>query len=128
MLDDTHHAASVDLNAGRLGPAHSWSDTARDVLNFVEHVLPAVQAEEAPAPWELQWEKDGRTAPQVVGIGHSYGASGLVQAANARPDLFSSLFLVEPMVSAEILRSRSPSARPSWSTTPPRATPSRSAP
>ncbi|BEI81548.1 hypothetical protein CcaverHIS002_0207080 [Cutaneotrichosporon cavernicola] len=99
MLDDTHHAASVDLNAGRLGPAHSWSDTARDVINFIEHVLPAVQAAEGEAPWQLAWNDKtaGRTAPQVVGIGHSYGASALVQAANSRPELFSSLFLVEPM-------------------------------
>ncbi|GMK54032.1 hypothetical protein CspeluHIS016_0106180 [Cutaneotrichosporon spelunceum] len=96
MLDDTHHAASVDLNAGRLGPAHSWSDTARDVINFVEHVLPAVQAAEGEAPWQLPWHKAGGTA-QVVGVGHSYGASALVQAANARPELFSSLFLIEPM-------------------------------
>lgn len=101
MLDDTHHAASIDLNAGRLGGVHSWSDTARDVLNFVEHVLPAVSAAEAKAPSELEWaaRTGSRTAPQVVGIGHSYGASALVQAAAARPDLFSSLFLVEPMVS-----------------------------
>lgn len=100
MLDDTHHGASVDLNAGRLGPAHSWSDTARDVVNFVEHVLPAVQAAEGEAPWQLAWhdKTGGRTAPQVVGVGHSYGASALVQAANARPELFSSLFLIEPMV------------------------------
>jgi pimeloyl-ACP methyl ester carboxylesterase len=99
LLDDANHAASVDLNAGRLGDVQAWRDDSRDVLNFVTHVLPGVYASEGRPGWQLAWT-DARPAnmPKVVGIGHSFGGNALVQAAAARPDLFESLFLVDPMV------------------------------
>ncbi|KAL1412834.1 hypothetical protein Q8F55_000583 [Vanrija albida] len=96
LLDDTNHGASVDLNAGRLGAAQSWVDDSRDVLNFVQHVLPRVDDD---AGWQLRWgAATGAGRPRtVIGLGHSFGGNGLVQAAHARPDLFSGLFLVDPM-------------------------------
>lgn len=106
FLDDPHHHSSLDLNAGRLGAVHSWTDTGREVINFVEHVLPAVlEAEQAEkeaqvpeTPWGLSWAPSRTTRPTpVIGVGHSYGGNGVVQAAHARPDLFAGIFLVEPM-------------------------------
>lgn len=98
FLDDVNHGVSIDLNAGNLAAPHTWVDTGRDIVNFVENVLPAVPA--GPAPQQLEWiDKGKRPSGQVVGIGHSYGGCGLVHAAHSRPDLFSSIFLVEPMVS-----------------------------
>lgn len=94
MVDDLHHGVSVDLNAGRLGDVQSWEDTGRDILNFVEHVLPTVAA---TSPWELEWTANGK-GPKVIGVGHSFGGSAMVHAAHARPDLFEALFLVDPMV------------------------------
>lgn len=96
LLDDTNHGASLDLNAGRLGPAQSWVDDSRDVLNFVQHVLPRVTDD---AEWHLRWgaaTASGRPRA-VIGMGHSFGGNALIQAAHARPDLFSGLFLVDPM-------------------------------
>lgn len=90
LLEDTHHGASIDLNEGKLGAIHNWCDTARDVINFIQHELPPGNAE-----YELAWHQ-GKGKP-VVGIGHSFGANALVQAAQARPDLFDALFLAEPM-------------------------------
>ncbi|GMK55193.1 hypothetical protein CspeluHIS016_0202490 [Cutaneotrichosporon spelunceum] len=97
LLDDANHAASCDLNSGRLGAVQAWRDDARDALNFVTHVLPAVYAEEQPG-WQLGWTSEAGNMPKVVGIGHSFGGNALVQAAAARPDLFEALFLVDPMV------------------------------
>ncbi|TXT15861.1 hypothetical protein VHUM_00364 [Vanrija humicola] len=96
LLDDTNHGASLDLNAGKLGPAQSWIDDSRDVLNFVQHVLPRVTDD---AEWHLRWgaaTASGRPRA-VIGMGHSFGGNALVQAAHARPDLFAGLFLVDPM-------------------------------
>lgn len=98
LLDDVQHGASVDVNAGRLGTSYSWVDIGRDIINLVENVLPSVK-DDPQAPWQLQWEEAGKgTPPKVILVGHSYGGSGVVHAAHARPDLFHSVFLAEPMV------------------------------
>ncbi len=34
----------------------------------------------------------------VIGVGHSFGANSTIMAANKRPDLFSKLILIEPVV------------------------------
>lgn len=95
FLDDVHHGASVDLNAGKLASMYAWADCARDCLNFVQHVLPT-----ASEAYQMQWT-DEATAPPVVGVGHSIGGNAMVQAARAAPARFSSLLLLEPMVSLQ---------------------------
>lgn len=100
LIDDNNSAASVDLNAGRLGQVQAWRDVARDVLNFVTHVLPGVYSSEEKPGWHLKWTQENGFAfptPPVIGLGHSFGGNALVQAAAERPDLFESLFLVDPM-------------------------------
>ncbi|EKD03337.1 hypothetical protein A1Q2_02366 [Trichosporon asahii var. asahii CBS 8904] len=109
FLEDTNHGVSVDLNKGRLGDALCWDDSARELINFVENVLPAVGDEADEAGFQLPFELGGKSAQQagktpadglkrkVVGIGHSYGGNALAQAAASRPDLFDAILLVEPM-------------------------------
>lgn len=108
LLEDTNHGASVDLNAGALGPAVVWDDSARELLNFVEHVLPAVPrregadfalpyAREAGAAGAADGAGGGEGKRRVIGVGHSYGANALVQAAHAWPGAFDALLLIEPM-------------------------------
>jgi len=58
FLDDIHHGASVDLNAGRLGPVHNWVDGGRDVVAAIEQTI--------------RRESPGQ---KVIGIGHSFGAN-----------------------------------------------------
>lgn len=85
---------SVDLNAGNLPAMHSWTDLARDLRNFLTHCMPEDGEE---VGWALEWRAERPTRP-VVGVGHSVGGNANVQAANASPELFESLFLIEPMV------------------------------
>ncbi|EJT46544.1 hypothetical protein A1Q1_04839 [Trichosporon asahii var. asahii CBS 2479] len=94
LLEDTHHGCSADLNAGKLARVVAWADVPRDVLNFVTHVLPSAVNSNSYA---LDWTDKEAPVKNLVGLGHSLGGNGLVQAAALRPDLFSSLFLVEPM-------------------------------
>jgi pimeloyl-ACP methyl ester carboxylesterase len=96
LIDDIVHNQSVDLNAGRLGDVHSWEDSGRDVLNFIQHVLPTTDVT-APTPWDVGWSDSAPPRRKVIGIGHSYGGASMMHAAHARPDLFDALFLVDPM-------------------------------
>ena len=71
MIDDVIHAASLDLNGGKLGPVHFWSDRGRDVINFVQHLLPSLQASDKPS-----WSREG-VRGKVIGIGHSFGGNAM---------------------------------------------------
>lgn len=46
---------------------------------------------------------DQNVAKPVIGIGHSMGASATVLAAIKRPDLFSSLVLIEPAMTSPVI-------------------------
>ncbi|TXT06152.1 hypothetical protein VHUM_03625 [Vanrija humicola] len=93
FIDAVHHGDSVTLNAGLLGPAVAWEDTARDVANFVKHVAPLSDRQ---APEHIPWRPSAQPR-RVIGIGHSFGGNALVQASAAYPQLLDALFLVEPM-------------------------------
>lgn len=99
LLDDCTHGMSVDLNEGKIGPAQTWEDTGRDVLNFVLHVLPGVRNQPVhELSWQLPWRPEGSIPLiPVVGMGGSFGGTGQICAAHARPDLFEAIFLVDPM-------------------------------
>lgn len=55
---------------------HSWETAANDLIQFL----------------------DERKLKRIIGAGHSFGAIATVIAANKRPDLFSKLVLVEPVI------------------------------
>ncbi|GMK58684.1 hypothetical protein CspeluHIS016_0601260 [Cutaneotrichosporon spelunceum] len=107
MLDDANHGASVDLNAGLLGPGQIWDDTARDLVNFIVHVLPAAREDEQIAsacfPWHLPWQLPWRPADaappvNVIGFGASFGGLAQARAAAFIPERYSGLFLADPML------------------------------
>ena len=133
FLEHTHAGASVDLNAGLIGVLHEWMDGARDVLNFIEHVMPSPEHEgEEVLQWKAtdsgSFKGKGQGNRKIIGVGHSVGGNTMyvfagfawrtkaygfpscrVQAAHARPDVFDALFLAEPIVNAalsKLLRSR----------------------
>ncbi len=60
------------------GPVEHWSQMARDICEFAEHV--------------------GIT--RAVGIGHSMGAHAILQAAHDRPGAFGQLVLFDPVILA----------------------------
>ncbi|KAI5453302.1 hypothetical protein NCC49_005782 [Naganishia albida] len=94
-LDFANQGESFRLNGGMIGPVASWADCARDILSLVQHCLPDVGV---PAPEHLVYAPK-RTIPnrRFVGVGHSIGGNTITQAAHAVPELFESLFLVDPM-------------------------------
>ncbi len=76
LLDDIHHGASVDLNAGLLGPVHSWSDGGRDVINLIEHLLPDSSREPLVDGEMIPWRRRAK-GRKVIGIGHSFGGNAM---------------------------------------------------
>ena len=82
LFDDVHHGASIDLNAGRIGPVHGWSDGGRDIVNFLTHVWKQDAAGDGQAypeqtlPWRPE-EGAGKKRRKVIGIGHSFGGNAL---------------------------------------------------
>ncbi|KAL7420780.1 hypothetical protein Q5752_004732 [Cryptotrichosporon argae] len=96
FLDDPRVGCSVDLNAGRLGAAFSVLDAARDVANFVGHVMPGPGKRVGKA---LGWH-DAPSSRKVVGVAHSYSGSVLVTAAAIDPGIMSALFLIEPTITS----------------------------
>ena len=83
FLEATHTGASMDLNAGRMGTLHDGMDPARDVLNFIEHVLPSSleTEEEEVLPWKGSdhgsVEGRGKGERKIIGIGHSVGGNAM---------------------------------------------------
>ena len=75
-----HHF--IAMNAQPLWPNsdhstfHTWQQGADDLIDFL----------------------DQRKLSGIVGMGHSFGAICTIMAANKRPDLFTRLVLIEPVV------------------------------
>jgi hypothetical protein len=77
LFDDIHHAASIDLNAGRIGGVHGWNDGGRDIVNFLRHVYRGVDGA-YPDGSNLNWKKKARGDNRIIiGVGHSVGANAL---------------------------------------------------
>ncbi|MCB9186578.1 MAG: alpha/beta hydrolase [Flavobacteriales bacterium] len=70
---------------------HTWETAADDMIRFL----------------------DERQLSGIIGAGHSFGAIATVIAANKRPDLFSKLVLVEPVILPKWIYRLSASA-PYW--------------
>lgn len=75
--DVAWHGASYRLNEEVLGDEPHWDDSARDILQLVNHF----QAD-MPAP--------------ILGVAQSWGAWALLRAAAWHPRLFAGLALMEP--------------------------------
>ena len=80
FVDDVHHAASIDLNAGKLGALHSWEDGGRDFINLLENVMPPTVGRLGEDGVVLPWRPASpskRIRRKIVGIGHSFGATAM---------------------------------------------------
>ncbi|VDC01692.1 unnamed protein product [Peniophora sp. CBMAI 1063] len=106
-LDAVQHGDSALLNEvnDSLGILFSWSDSARDVLCFLEHYLPPVPCTHLPTmlervPSELNqfWSTRGHPGRKVIGVGHSFGGCLLTLAARTAPSYFDALVLIDPLI------------------------------
>jgi hypothetical protein len=53
-------------------------DGGRDIINFVDHVLPGVEEDEGVLGEALPWrENKGGSGRKIIGVGHSFGGTGL---------------------------------------------------
>ena len=59
-MDDIHHGASIDLNAGLIGPVHNWVDGGRDVIAMIEQTV-----------------RQERPDKKIIGVGYSVGGNAL---------------------------------------------------
>ena len=55
-----------------------------------------IMTREQDADWLIEFLERTQTGP-VIGIGHSQGATATAMAAAKRPDLFSALYLIDPV-------------------------------
>ena len=79
LFDDVHHAASIDLNAGKIGSVHAWSDGGRDIVNFLQHVYDGPEeqyGDQGIMGWSLS-RHGKRGKRKVIGLGHSVGGNAL---------------------------------------------------
>jgi pimeloyl-ACP methyl ester carboxylesterase len=96
FIDELSHSVSADLNAGFLGTAEIWTDVARDIVNFIVHVLPS-----ADVRYQLDWAPAGVTK-RVYGLGASFGGAAQLIAAAYRPELFEGVMLVDGMTAPRV--------------------------
>ncbi|KAK3709553.1 hypothetical protein LTR37_010774 [Vermiconidia calcicola] len=83
-VDKSDHGASGIINERSQGDDPSYFDLARDLLLMINRY------------------RDQMTLP-IVGIGHSLGATALLELTRIHPRLFSSLILIDPIIGLEVL-------------------------
>jgi len=84
----------------------TWSDHARDILNFVLHFLPEELTPSAlptylprvPPEISEAREKRGFANRKLIVVGHSFGGCAATLAAHSTPAPFSGLVLVDPVI------------------------------
>ncbi|RDB23617.1 Peroxisomal membrane protein LPX1 [Hypsizygus marmoreus] len=104
--ESVQHGDACLINADKLGGVFDWSDNARDILNFLLHYLPS-KVSSSTLPTHLvrlpaQETEYRKTNPfkhrTFVAVGHSYGGCTSTLAALTHPALFSSIFLIDPVI------------------------------
>ncbi|KAF9078445.1 Alpha/beta hydrolase family-domain-containing protein [Rhodocollybia butyracea] len=106
-----NHGDSALLNKGKLNTLLHSRSSARDLLCFLLYSLPS-SCDSSPLPVHLhrlsqsevrQRIKSGFMGPDssrlpICGVGHSFGGAVSTLAALSHPALFTSLFLVDPVI------------------------------
>lgn len=97
-FEAVQHGDSALLNDKNLRDVFDWHDHCRDILNFLLHYMPP-DAYSGPVPMCLPAaRKADQTLRRVIGIGHSFGGTTMVRAAEDMPQLFDKVIVVEPMI------------------------------
>ncbi|KAF5021532.1 hypothetical protein F66182_6414 [Fusarium sp. NRRL 66182] len=78
IADAAWQGQSGLINKDSLGNDPSWLDYARDMLQIINVFRPP---------------------PPIIGVGHSFGANALANVALIHPRLFTSLVLLDPVIS-----------------------------
>ncbi|KAH8827510.1 Alpha/beta hydrolase family-domain-containing protein [Flagelloscypha sp. PMI_526] len=108
-FEGVQHGDSAIINGKTLESAglSCWEDHSRDIVHFLTHFLPSQSSDlDLPAalsPIPLSETQDRLVNGlaknrRLVTIGHSFGSSTALLAAIHFPRLFSSLFLMDPIV------------------------------
>ncbi|KAK2464528.1 hypothetical protein APHAL10511_003507 [Amanita phalloides] len=101
------HGDAALVNREALSSVYDWVDNSRDILNFFTFFIPSSSASSSPLPTHLPrvptTESDQRAiyglpSRTIVGIGHSFGGCTTALAALFHPNLFSSLVLIDPVI------------------------------
>lgn len=83
------------------------NDYARDLLQFLTCYLPSAlestSQQDAPLPTVLPFSPPSLPPRRLVGLGHSFGATSLLQLCVHLPELFESICAVEPILVREPL-------------------------
>ncbi|TDL19494.1 alpha/beta-hydrolase [Rickenella mellea] len=114
-LEAVQHGDAALLNEGHLGDLYDWADNSRDILNFLLNYLPDIRdphlssSNSSRCPAHLPRLSDEVVSKRrsggfddriLVAIGHSFGGCTATLAALTHPSLFSSLILVDPVITA----------------------------
>ncbi|KAF8734669.1 hypothetical protein AX14_003179 [Amanita brunnescens Koide BX004] len=95
------------INGEALSSVYDWIDNTRDTINFLTYFIPAYTLPGKALPTHLpripSAESDKRAiygirTRTIVGIGHSFGGCTNALAAIHNPNLFSSLILIDPVI------------------------------
>ncbi|KAF9523217.1 Alpha/beta hydrolase family-domain-containing protein [Crepidotus variabilis] len=100
------HGDSCLLNAKATSAVSDWTDNSRDIVNFLSNFLPDESSATAlpvnllriPSQESKDRLTDGFKNRKIVVVGHSYGGASMALAACAFPALFTSLILVDPVI------------------------------
>ncbi|KAF8697674.1 hypothetical protein AX14_001307 [Amanita brunnescens Koide BX004] len=95
------------INAEAMSSVYDWIDNSRDIINFLTYFIPAHTFPGKALPTHLpriaSAESDKRAVygiwtRTIVGVGHSFGGCTTALAAIHKPNLFSSLIAIDPVI------------------------------
>ncbi|KAG6841357.1 hypothetical protein C0991_011900 [Blastosporella zonata] len=104
--ESVQHGDACLINGDKNGGIFDWTDNARDILNFLTFYLPT-KASASRLPTHLARLPSDETGFRqnnpfrhrtLVAVGHSYGGCTTTLAALTLPKLFSSIFLIDPVI------------------------------
>ncbi|KAL4076721.1 Alpha/Beta hydrolase protein [Scleroderma yunnanense] len=105
-----NHGDSALVNAENLSGIFDWQDNARDIANFLLNYLPddttlaslPTRLDRVPESTSNARKERGYSKRRLVVVGHSFGGTTSILAALNFPKLFSSLILVDPVITEHV--------------------------
>ncbi|KAF9472712.1 hypothetical protein BDN70DRAFT_886700 [Pholiota conissans] len=106
VWESIQHGDAALLNASSNSGLFDWHDNARDITNFLLHFMPTTVSS-GPLQTHLPRVSARETARRIrsgfsqrklVAIGHSYGGCTSALAATLYPELFTAIYLIDPVI------------------------------